>query len=563
MFFNKKKVNKQPTQIRQFYINLTDSNSIYYKPKDHINGEVFLELKKNLANCIIKLSLVGQIKIKSNKKTFSFLNRSINILDNTINDSTDNVQNKGILLKGIHKFPFNIKLPKKKLLNSIKFEKGNINYFLYVELIWINPITKQLEILSDCRCNFYVQVPLDVSIYNKPREKTVVLQNTINDNNNNNTNNNTTNNTTSSSIHLNLYNTTNNNNNNNNDSISSTFTTNSSGSLHSNNSLASNGSINTNKIVNIKVSIPKSGYIIGELIPITINLQHYKQYYHTAGVIATLVRICRIGDPLEMFRKDICQCITPLVLDDSLNFQKTVYLKLPPDIFATLKNTMFSFNYFIEVMVNLSHKNQIYNNANKLVEGNDNIIYNDMIDVEILKRLRNVIGMSIEIIVGNTCKKAASNINDESISSQGKINNTNNSNSNNVNSKLSINDTDSFDHLDDNNSEILNGNSLSNFSSNETSLQQTTSENISNWIPRSGLPVPEYTPNNSNQDNETNDNENIDLLSTVNKIPDYSTLTINSNNNVDTDNNSNSINDDKQELERKRLQQLESEPTFY
>lgn len=499
---------------RQFYITLQEPHRIW-KPNEHIVGDTTLEIKKDVTNVAIRLALVSEIRVKARgsspttlltKRTEQLLERSTFLYgfdmakeqqqqdkkskqaassnDNITADSNiapansesvteddekdehndllcdeeGNVKIINGLTKGIHKFPFRIRLPKnnKNMFSSLKFERGSVNYYLQCTLEPLSPTQSAKNYVSKCRHDFDVIVPLDVSNMPVPKPKTVVLQSFSG----------------AAMAHKKS--------NSSGDAGSSMFsklTNKSSESSSSDKSKSRSPESSSDKTVSISVSLARSGYVMGEVIPVKIALEHYKPYYHAAGIITTLVRICRVGstsdtegNPIEKFRKDICQNVSPLYVDpDTLKAHVLVHLKVPPDAFATFNppNQLFSFQYYIEVMVTLSRKNLVYTESNTILGGamnehdeevyqnmtnrtkvneiassklygiekniqkkvsslvntaapaDDNryepdegttidgvneretkIRYKDMVNVEHLKGLRNVTGMSIEIVVG-------------------------------------------------------------------------------------------------------------------------------------------------------------------
>lgn len=449
--------------VRQYYLTLDEPHRLY-KPGETLSGELVLELKRDMVDLTLDLILAGQVKVKlrnatgtglKSMKPVDFLTKQTTVYGNQ--QAAQAAQAQQGLSAGAHKFPFKLKLPSKRhLYNEIKFERGKVEYSLKSTLSLLSSKTASSNVLTQCEIPLHVFVPLDVSPYaSKHRNKTVVLQ---------------------SSTPLQVaalkasYA--------NEDAASSTFTqasTNSSSfNVLSKHTDAQDGLTITPKTVRISVSIPQSGYIIGESIPITINLQHYKEYFHSSGFVITLVRICRVGSVesmnMETFRKDVCQTVSPLVVDESTNFQsiKTIPLRIPQDLFATFttsRDDLFNFTYYVEVLVNLSRKNQVITNNNVLLSNgganstssssasshnrllktsahtfeqqskilrskllpmmldNDDItidtngnettplshpmenqtVFNDddMINVETLKRQRNITGMSIELVIGN------------------------------------------------------------------------------------------------------------------------------------------------------------------
>ncbi|GME99072.1 unnamed protein product [Ambrosiozyma monospora] len=117
--------------VKEFYVILDDPHKIY-RPGDEVSGQVVLIASKNLTDLLIKLSLVGLIKInshgplRSQKKQYLF-NHSITLYGDVAN-------NEMALTKGEHRFPFIVKLPKKNIYTSISFEKGEIKYTLTCDL---------------------------------------------------------------------------------------------------------------------------------------------------------------------------------------------------------------------------------------------------------------------------------------------------------------------------------------------------------------------------------------------------------------------------------------------
>lgn len=74
--------------------------------------------------------------------------------------------------------------------------------------------------------------------------------------------------------------------------------------------------------VRLFVDITESGFLRGEMIPLKIKLHHYKPIQSSSGIIATLIRICRVDNgpeaPIQSFRKDLAQTIAPLYIDQKV-----------------------------------------------------------------------------------------------------------------------------------------------------------------------------------------------------------------------------------------------------
>ncbi|GAV55671.1 hypothetical protein ZYGR_0AY00630 [Zygosaccharomyces rouxii] len=431
----------QKNLVREFYIKLDDPHRIW-KPDECIGGETVLNIKKDVVNVAIRLKLVSQVKVKSSvggttlrtKVTDKLLEKTT-FLYGSESDCQFNGQKDVVngLTQGEHIFPFKLKIPNgKKVFSSIKFERGSISYYLQCSLETMGRSQVERPV-SRCTHFFLVMVPLDVSNLPEPKTKTVVLQSTS---------------PVRSSHGVSFDN-------------GSSNTKNTGNSNTSNNTNNSASSI-SDKTVRISVDLSKAGYCIGEVIPIRVSLQHYKNFCHPAGLIVTLARICRVGsggkdEPVETFRKDICQTIRPIYVDpETHECSVTAYLKVPIDTFSTFTSLQkfFTFQYYVEVMINLSQKNVILTESNRVVAGlhdgikpgsseslsgleeslvsrmprrlmsivsksgslneenfdESNIIYKDMVNVERLKRMNNVTGMSIETVIGMTRSQESSPI---------------------------------------------------------------------------------------------------------------------------------------------------------
>lgn len=419
----------QKNLVQEFSIKLDEPHRIW-KPDDFIGGETILNIKKDVTNVALRLKLVSQVKVKSSAGATTLRTKvTEKLLEKTTflyGDETDykfnnksNVTNG--LTQGEHIFPFKLKIPSgRRVFSSIKFERGSITYYLQCTLETMGPGQVERPVARCTNC-FLVMVPLDVSNLPKPNTKTVVLQ------------------STSPVRPSNKLNT--------DSSLSNTNSNISNNTNHSFNTF-------TDKTVKISVDLSKAGYCIGEIIPVKVFLQHYKNFCHPAGLIVTLARICRVGsggkdEPVETFRKDICQTIRPIYVEpETHKCSVTAYLKVPIDTFSTFTSLQkfFTFQYYVEIMINLSQKNVVLTESNRVVAGlhdavksgsnesssgldesivrqmprklvsmvsksgslneetfdESNIIYKDMVNVERLKRMNNVTGMSIETVIGMT-----------------------------------------------------------------------------------------------------------------------------------------------------------------
>lgn len=416
------------SSVVEFQVDFDDVHRVW-KPNETITGTVKLRLRRDIPDVWIRLSHVGECQLLSNNPMTSSSQKP-KCTDTVFCKSTNlygSEQAPLHLTTGEHKFPFSCKIANKNVVSSIEFKKGAIKYWVQSEL------HSQRSPPIICKQRYQLVVPLDVSQLPKPEVKTVVLQSP---------------NSGSTGSHMKRF-------------IAagsadqqdgSSFLTRKTGgsSNVTNGSSSSNNSGNSNtsepvdsKTVKISVEIPCLGYTVGEEIPVKVNVSHYKQYSNPAGIISTLVRICRVSanrnsEQIETFRKDICQSVAPLYTDpETHECSVNLRLKVPLDTFPTLdlKNKFFTFQYYVEILANLSRKNLVYTESNRLVGGqeasdipmksnkfaivpklwsaddvtseeNDSVtFFQDLINVDRLKRLRNVTGMSIEVVIGTHREK--------------------------------------------------------------------------------------------------------------------------------------------------------------
>ncbi|SCV00552.1 LAMI_0G05820g1_1 [Lachancea mirantina] len=418
---------RRGTPPRDFYVELDEPHTVW-KPNDYVSGQVVLVLKEDVLNVAVSLALVGELRVKTgitatNKLRFSErLFEKIKTIygrEEVENQALDQGKVVNGLTKGEHRFPFRLRVPSKNIFTSISFERGSVSYDITCDLKSLQPDPHD-KILAHCQKRISIMVPVDVAPMPKPNTKTIVLQSPS---------------TLKQPRHQSSEN-----------EVTSTNTRRTSGSLPSSSTMGTSGSLKT---VTISADIPATGFVMGEIIPIKLRLEHYKEYAHSAGIIATLVRICRVGGaghlkeiPFETYRKDICQTVAPICVDSQTHeFCSTLSLKVPSDAFPTLvlPNRQFSFQYYVEILVNLSKKNLVYTESNRLIDTGLNsemfnsgktgdvitalrreitsvtmtgagankcndeesmIFYKDLINVDKLKRLRNVAGMSIEVVIG-------------------------------------------------------------------------------------------------------------------------------------------------------------------
>lgn len=404
------------SSVDDFYIALDLPHKLWL-PGEEILGQVILISKKHLANIAIEFCLSGYIKINalphSKLKTVkrTLFNHNIRIYgpdpDRPRQLDLDEFVNG--LYKGEHRFPFIVKLPKKRIFTSIDFGKGAIEYVLKTSLrsaddpvsssgspaespgagagASSNDLFARARLFTKLNSAAYSSEkiislvnPIDVAelpppkpkrlIINDPRRNKHLLR------------------VESSTSTINTFSTFSSNNLDTELNLNMTLTSsanpahaltpgaqgNTPNSLHNTHVSPGNSapssfspSLNAdpsrpNNNIRVSMELPQSGYLRGELIPIKLNIHHLKKIQDTKGIIVTLVRVCRLDygpDGLyESFRKDLLQLIIPLFVDPAtFQLEINTSLRVPPDAFPTIAGCpMVSFQYFIEVMLNLSGK---------------------------------------------------------------------------------------------------------------------------------------------------------------------------------------------------------------
>lgn len=359
--------------VADFYIELNDPHKVYV-PGEEVAGQIILILNVNTMNLILNMSMEGAIKVSSNSplrsdKRDQLFNHSVVLYGNHAN-------NEQALSSGEHRFPFIVKIPKKNVYTSIKFEKGEITYLLKSTLL-VNG-----EMISTTKKLLNIVKPINLLALPEAHPKVLNFRNISSKK-----------------------------------ALRATLSSNS--SLNSGFSMDSNGSIN-NDSVRIKMSFPYVGYLKGESIPVKLNIKHYRQISNMNGIIVTLIRVCQLDlgkdYEFESYRKDLSQSIVPLVLDlKTFKGDISTTLKIPPDCFPTIMSPTLSFQYFVEVLINLSANtkpattNYNMNSTNslplkKMDLTEEDISFTDavkpMVNVDNLKKMKNVITVTNEVIIG-------------------------------------------------------------------------------------------------------------------------------------------------------------------
>lgn len=372
------------SSVEDFYIQLDNPHKLWL-PGEEISGQVVLVSRKNLANIAIVFSLQGYVKIhalpqsKLRPVKHTLFNHAIKIYGPESAPALPGPQSDFVngLYKGEHRFPFIVKLPNKRVFTSIDFGKGAIVYVLKTSLKSATQpteadlpastpsnqsdvffMTKSLSKLSlpsfTSEKIINLVNPIDVSGLPPPKPKRLFIKNPrkslkllrVQ----------------SSNSTLNTF---------------STFSSNDSDNTANPNPLtpnllnshvaASAASIASKitdlpKHIRVSLEIAKRGFLKGELIPIKLTINHLKKIQDSKGIIVTLVRVCRLDYGLdgfyESFRKDLQQLVIPLFVDPkTFSLEINTSLRVPPDAFPTISGCpIVSFQYFIEVMLNLSGK---------------------------------------------------------------------------------------------------------------------------------------------------------------------------------------------------------------
>lgn len=472
--------------VEDFYIVLDNPHNSWL-PGDEISGQIIFLTKKNIANIIITLSLIGYVKLNASSHSklrpikHNLFHHTIKIYGGDENLSNHEEFSNG-LFKGEHRFPFIVKLPNKRIFTSIDFGRGSIVYLLRAAIgnhevstsyspsqssennsisnsipnsnSNSNPSsnanspgnlinkTRHLKILSSpshTSEKFITLInPIDISKLPIPKPKKLIIKDPRQTKKLSRTQ------LSTSTINtINTYST-----------FSSNTSDNPENDLNSNNE-SNNVNISTPpsdlkpESIRLSLEIPKRGYLRGELIPIKLNINHLKKLQDVNGIIITLVRVCRLDNGsnglFESFRKDLQQSIIPLYVDPvTFKLEINSSVRVPADAFPTILGCpLVSFQYFIEVLVNLSGKSvsidgntdhlsnkqkkddsshlleslqksngdlknfELFNfNNNNLINQNER---SDFINTDKFKRMKKFIQITTEIIIGT--HKLESNVN--------------------------------------------------------------------------------------------------------------------------------------------------------
>lgn len=380
--------------VDDFYI-LLDNPHKSWTPGDELSGQIIFISKKNLANIIITLSLVGYVKINPSSHSKlrlvkrSLFNHTIRIYGSDDTVRTGQEYSNG-LYKGEHRFPFIVKLPNKRIFTSIDFGKGRIVYLLRANVGDANSsnvasspaslsssspsengsspasnFTRHKSFRSLQNSSFTSEKiinivnPLDVSKLPPPQPKRLKIKDPRRTK--------MLARTQSSTSTINTFNTVGTVSSNNSDNQASLHTntdlpSNNAPLAQAQNSTTSPGDTSDPESIRLSLEVSQRGFLRGELIPIKMHINHLKKVQDVNGIIITFVRVCRIENGpdglFDSFRKDLQQQIVPLYVDPTTFLSEiSTSIRVPADAFPTITGCpLVSFQYFLEVLINLSGK---------------------------------------------------------------------------------------------------------------------------------------------------------------------------------------------------------------
>lgn len=415
--------------IDDFYIVLENPHKSWL-PGDEVSGQIILVSKKNLANISITLLLMGHVKINASSHSklrptkLSLFNHTILIFGGEDQAAASNDDFANGLYKGEHRFPFIVKLPNKRVFTSLDFGRGSIEYLLRAAIgnggihstalsLWLQSDlvnkTKHLKINNPSYTSeklIPLVNPIDVSKLPKAKPKKLIIRDPRYTKRLSRTH--------SSTSTINTFNTMSSNNSDNTDEAEPLPTPQS----------------DTTKpeCIRISLEIPRQGYLRGELIPIKLSIHHLKKLRDVNGIIITFVRVCRLDNGpdglFESFRKDLQQAVLPLYVDpNTYESEINTSVRVPADAFPTISGCpLVSFQYFIEVLINLSGKpvaldaldlkqeeNTTPDLAKSLLNNDFNFSFNvsnprserlGFINTDKFKRMRKFVQVTSEVIIG-------------------------------------------------------------------------------------------------------------------------------------------------------------------
>ncbi|KAK9368775.1 hypothetical protein V1509DRAFT_622773 [Lipomyces kononenkoae] len=388
----------------EFYIVLDEPHRVW-TPGDSVSGVVVLDLPKPVRTTEIRLRLLGQLTIRNTLvKGPSFrhvlCHEEIVLWDAAERDKTDRADSENVsnvdlepeaaavpaqsidgiesirqsrrdrllgsirnasislstssvssdastarkLPKGEHTFAFMFELPAKGLMTSLEFEKGSIVYMLSASHHRPGPFPP-----ITCHKALSLQCPLDITDLPPPKPSMLSVE------------------------------------------------------INKKNRRRERGTATA------FVETPSVGCLRGQVIPVKITVRHVREVRSINGVVITFLRISRVCphdvEPLS-FRKDLVQTVTPLYIDSrTLTTTITANIRVPTDIFPTIDEyPLVAFKYCLEVVLDLSGKAElplaqtVMHSSN--TEPAPNLTSRPYVDTELMKRMKGVVSLWTEIVVG-------------------------------------------------------------------------------------------------------------------------------------------------------------------
>ncbi|KAK9332349.1 hypothetical protein V1520DRAFT_272900, partial [Lipomyces starkeyi] len=337
----------------EFYIVLDEPHRVW-TPGDSVSGVVVLDLPKPVRTVQLRLRLLGQLTIRNplvkgssfrhvlchEEITYSStLASSISSAASTTSSSTTRR-----LPKGEHTFAFMFELPAKGLMTSLEFEKGSIVYMLTATHHRPGPFPP-----ITCHKLLSLQCPLDIADLPPPKPSMLSVE------------------------------------------------------------IKKKSRRRERGTATAIVETPAVGCLRGAVIPVKITVRHVREVRNVTGVVITFLRISRVCahelEPLS-FRKDLVQTVAPLYID-SRTLTTTIMsnIRVPMDIFPTIDEyPLVAFKYCLEVVLDLSGKVELPM-AQSVVHSpatdtTSNMASRPYVDTELLKRMKGVISLWTEIVVG-------------------------------------------------------------------------------------------------------------------------------------------------------------------
>lgn len=152
------------------------------------------------------------------------------------------------------------------------------------------------------------------------------------------------------------------------------------------------------KQISVYLDMPRKGYLPGEQIPVKLKIHHLWDVQSPAAVAVTFSRISRIttepGQRGFTYRKDLDQSVLGLYTDRKTRVAElNTTLRVPPETFTSLKTSLIAFSYLIEVTLDLNGKLDLHTwaNSNPAVK---------FIDTDRVRDRSGVVSAWSEVVIG-------------------------------------------------------------------------------------------------------------------------------------------------------------------